>query len=226
MSRKTGVVEEPRVALAKAIDNLAQKEDAFIKASEKLETFSSQVMKDLDIRLDAKKEELGKIETQLELAKDQLQVRLKQKEENLMAKLEQQEEQTLISLENKIAKRKQSAINEFMAESGQAPYKKNKIEKMKQQVETLSTQLDVSVSKARDEEREKAEEHLKAKQLQVELETKATNAKFTAQYEQKDKEISMLDGTIINLREELKNQRELTKSVAQASRFVVSSETK
>lgn len=51
----------------------------------------------------------------------------------------------------------------------------------------------------------------------MELTHKANNAQLVAQVEQQKKEISVLNSTIENLKNEIKEQRELTKQVAMAS---------
>lgn len=81
----------------------------------------------------------------------------------------------------------------------------------------LKKTFDKQCETIRSEETKKYSAQLKNETITLELTHKANNAATQAQVEQQKKEIIVLQQTIDNLKSELREQRELTKEVAQAS---------
>lgn len=81
----------------------------------------------------------------------------------------------------------------------------------------LKKTFDKQCDMIRSEEIRKYSAQLKNEITTIELTHKANNASTQAQVEQQKKEIQVLQQTIDNLKSELREQRELTKEVAQAS---------
>lgn len=81
----------------------------------------------------------------------------------------------------------------------------------------LKKTFDKQCDMIRNEEIKKYSTQLKNETATIELTHKANNAATQAQVEQQKKEILVLQQTIDNLKSELREQRELTKEVAQAS---------
>jgi len=81
----------------------------------------------------------------------------------------------------------------------------------------LKKTFDKQCTQIREEEKVKYQNQLKNDTLTMDLTHKASNAQLVAQAEQQKKEIKVLSDTIENLKSELREQRELTKQVAQAS---------
>jgi len=81
----------------------------------------------------------------------------------------------------------------------------------------LKKTFDKQCNQIREEEKVKYQNQLKNDTLTMDLTHKATNAAITAQVDQQKREIQVLCNTIENLKSELREQRELTKQVAQAS---------
>jgi hypothetical protein len=81
----------------------------------------------------------------------------------------------------------------------------------------LKKSFDKQCDMIRSEEIKKYSAQLKNETTTIELTHKANNAATQAQVEQQKKEIQVLQQTIDNLKSELREQRELTKEVAQAS---------
>jgi len=81
----------------------------------------------------------------------------------------------------------------------------------------LKKTFDKQCETIRLEETKKYSTQLKNETTTIELTHKANNAATQAQVEQQKKEIQVLQQTIDNLKSELREQRELTKEVAQAS---------
>ena len=81
----------------------------------------------------------------------------------------------------------------------------------------LKKNFDKQCNQIKEEEKVKYQSKLDIDTKTMELTHKANNAQLLAQVDQQKKEILVLNSTIENLKSELKEQRELTKQVAQAS---------
>ena len=81
----------------------------------------------------------------------------------------------------------------------------------------LKKTFDKQCAQIKEEEKTKYQNQLKNDTVTMDLTHKASNAQLVAQAEQQKKEIKVLSDTIENLKSELREQRELTKQVAQAS---------
>ena len=81
----------------------------------------------------------------------------------------------------------------------------------------LKKNFDKLCSQIKEEEKVKYQDKLNNELKTMDLTQKAINAQIVAQTEQQKKEIHVLENTIESLKSELKEQRELTKQVAQAS---------
>jgi len=91
------------------------------------------------------------------------------------------------------------------------------VQKAQSDYADLKKSFDKQCDLVRTEESKKYSAQLKSETTTIELTHKANNAATQAQVEQQKKEIQVLQSTIENLKSELKEQRELTKEVAQAS---------
>lgn len=93
----------------------------------------------------------------------------------------------------------------------------NQVTKAVQDFNELKKSFDTQCEKVRTEENKKYTGMLKNEITTIELTHKANNASLQAQVEQQKKEVQMLQQTIESMKIEIKEQRELTKEVAQAS---------
>lgn len=91
------------------------------------------------------------------------------------------------------------------------------IQKTLQDYNELKKSFDKQCDQIRTDESKKYNAQLKNETTTLELTHKANNATIHAQVEQQKKEIQVLQQTIDSLKSEIRDQRELTKEVAQAS---------
>ena len=91
------------------------------------------------------------------------------------------------------------------------------VQKAQHDYNELKKNFDKQCNQIKEEEKVKCQNKLDIDTKTLELTHKANNAQLMAQVEQQKKEIQVLTNTIENLKSELKEQRELTKQVAQAS---------
>lgn len=93
----------------------------------------------------------------------------------------------------------------------------DQVQKAIQDYNELKKSFDKQCDQIRLEESKKYSTQLKNETTTIELTHKANNAVVQAQFEQQKKEIQVLQQTIDSLKAEIREQRELTKEVAQAS---------
>lgn len=93
----------------------------------------------------------------------------------------------------------------------------DQVTKAVQDFNELKKTFDKQCDTIRTEESKKYATMLKTELNTSDLTHKANNAQLQAQVEQQKKEIQVLEQTILSLKAEIKEQRELTKEVAQAS---------
>ncbi len=88
--------------------------------------------------------------------------------------------------------------------------------KANKELETLQKSFDARCNSIKQDEKAKYELELKHQMSTLELNHKANIAEMKARIEQQTKEISMLNKTIDTLKNEITEQRTLTKEIAQA----------
>jgi len=93
----------------------------------------------------------------------------------------------------------------------------DQVQKAVQEYTELKKSFEKQCDAVRAEEVKKYNAQIKSETTTIELTHKANTATLQAQVEQQKKEIQVLQQTIDNLKSELREQRELTKEVAQAS---------
>ena len=93
----------------------------------------------------------------------------------------------------------------------------DQVQKALQDYTELKKSFDKQCESVRTEESKKYQAQIKTENTTLELTHKANNATLQAQVEQQKKEIQVLQQTIDSMKGEIREQRELTKEVAQAS---------
>ncbi len=133
-------------------------------------------------------------------------------------------EDSQLDIKRKIAEDKSKQCELFAKELKMKFVKEDDYKSLSEQVQKaqadyleLKKSFDKQCDAIRTEELKKYNTQLKNETTTIELTHKANNAVIQAQVEQQKKEIQVLHQTIDNLKSELKEQRELTKEVAQAS---------
>lgn len=133
-------------------------------------------------------------------------------------------EDSQIDMKRKIAEDKSKQCELYAKELKMKFIKEEEYKELTEQIKKavsdyaeLKKSFDKQCDLIRTEESKKYNAQIKSETTTIELTHKANNASTQAQVEQQKKEIQVLHQTIENLKLELKEQRELTKEVAQAS---------
>jgi hypothetical protein len=129
-----------------------------------------------------------------------------------------------IQSSQKLAEHKIKACSELAKENGMFLVKDDEYQSLLESKHLLQSELDnlkknfeLKCKEIRDNEKANYVALLKNEMAIYELTTKAQNADIKAQAEQQKREIEVLNSTIQNLKNELVEQRSLTKEVAHAS---------
>ena len=190
MSRKKADSES--VQLAKAINSIVTKQESFVKAVNDLAKWKEETFFELGATLESKKDELKKCEEALN----------------------DKETRGKIDIANKLAQYKRESAIEFLKESDEVPVKKEHLDKLLEQIKDH----DKAIAAAIKEEISKSKAAVNVAVRNAELKHTAETATITATVDQQKREIKMLTETILNLKNEIAEQRKLTKDVATASR--------
>jgi hypothetical protein len=193
VSAKTSTtLKSERLVLSEHIAKCSNIMDKFLEATQQFQEYKTDVFADLDRQIEAKKQELIDV-TQT---------------------ITSEEEETRISTKQKLQEFKRNAAIEVLNETDEVPIASDELEKMREELDKLRENKEdliaMEVGKVRDEETKTRQTQINS----IKLQHAADIATLKATSEQKVKEVEVLRTTIEDLKHELAEQRELTKSVA------------
>jgi hypothetical protein len=184
-----------RLELAKAISAVTIKQDGFMKAVECLNNLNSEVITNLDLEIETRKKSLQDL-------KDEMTKYQKDKQ---------------IEIDQFIAEYKYEAATKILKENKEVAIKKEKLDSLNKEIEDLKEEDEEEIADKLKEQKSTLEKGHHFAKTTLTLEHKAEIAQLNAQTQQKDKEIEILNKTIMNLQTEVGAQRELSKQIAEAS---------
>ncbi len=184
-----------RLELAKAISNISTKGDAFVAAMETFKNFTKDSLVKLDLDIDSKRLELADLQKQID-----------HKIVN-----------GRIDIQVELREYKRDSAVKMLKEMGESVIGDKELAALRQELQELRGNYDAAITTVKKEEAEKREKAIGQATRNMELQHKATNATILALSEQQQREIGNLKGTINDLRGEISAQRDLTRSVAEAS---------
>ena len=187
--------DSDRLQLAQAINNLVVRGETFTSALTELSNFSKERLVELDLKIEAKKAEF----------------------QDLTNQLENQYKDTEIKLRQSLQDTKLVAAKEVLTSLDMTTITNMEYSNLTNELSTLKSQYKSDIEKTIKEEQEKAQSNLKQVLTNKELAHAAEIATLKATTDQQVKEIGVLKETIKNLKEEIAEQRTLTKEVAIAS---------
>ncbi len=189
---KVNSSDSDRLQLAQAINNLVCRGESFVAALEGLSNFSKERIIDLDLKIEAKKQEY----------------------QDLNLNLENQFKDNEIKLKQNLQENKLLAVKEVLDTLNMRYVTNVEFEGLTKELTELKSKYNSDIQKVIKDEQEKASVNLKQILTTKELSHSAEIASLKAQTEQQVKEIAVLKETIKNLKEEIMEQRILTKEVA------------
>jgi len=185
-----------RLELAMAISSITTKQDAFIKAVETLDKYKTEILQNLDLEIESKKIEL----------------------QDLEADFAKRKKSGQIETDQYLKEYQYKGVINLLENEDEEPIKKDRLKEMRDEIATLRTAQTGELDKVKHEERGKAKAAIDDALSRMELKHKAEIAQLSAEVTQQKKEIHTHELTIENMKNELAEQRKLTKDVAQAGR--------
>lgn len=194
--------DSDRLQLAQAINNFTIKGEQFITALDTLSHFGKERLTELDLNIESKKREFNDLSQQLEndFKKQQIETNQRLNEFRLKACEDIASDYQMLVVKKEAWNKQQETINNLTRE----------LEQMKSK---WNDEIETAVEKERTVQELRAQQQV----TRLELTHKANVAELTAEVTQQKKEIVVLTNTIDNLKDEIAQQRQLTKEVAIAS---------
>lgn len=184
-------VDSDKLLLAKALNEISTARDRFTAAVDKFGAFEQEQLRDLEMRLDSKRQELGALNFEFETARKRFEI------ENV----------------NFFEEQRRAGAIEILRKTGEVPVSEEEYRRVREELDDLKKQFDARVEAVRREEKA-AFEHQKTGALRSrDLEHRAESAKNESMLEQKNREVQVLQETIANLKSEVAAQRELTNQI-------------
>ena len=189
-------MSKARLTLAKNVSALTMKQDAFIKAVETMKIFKDETLLEFDLELENKRKEIEDLEKQ-------------RKNKEIDDK---------ISCDQSVMKYKYDAAIKILKEVGEIAIVSEEIDNLRQELKNSKEQQEDRIQKVIAEQKASQAKAVSVISTNSELKHKAEHAELTASVKQRDNQILLLTTTIDNLRNELSEQRKLTKDVAMAGK--------
>lgn len=226
--------DSERTQLALALNNFTIKMDQLLSEQQNFEMFKEYVL-GLDLQIETKKNEYEQTIKELDNNYNEKKKESESNHLDLVKKLNSEYvdkkkqldniyEDSVIDIKRKMNDNKTDCCEKYAKELKMKFIKEDDHKQLTDTVTkalndyaTLKQNFDKQCDTIRTEEQKKYDALLKSEMKTAELQNKATNASLQAQVEQQKKEISVLTSQIENLKDELREQRLLTKEVAQAS---------
>lgn len=184
------------LAFAKAINNLTETQEEFKKALEILDSLKADTLRDIQLELKAKRDELDRLDKEFQIKKKDLEIQVEQ-------------ELKEFGYEKAL---------ELIGENNEVAVEEDEYNSLVESVDTLKEELQAELTKKVQEAQAEGKKALNAAISTNNLVHKAEVATLTAQVEQLTKERKMYETTISNLQADITAQRELTRQVAEASK--------
>ena len=225
--------DNDRIQLAQAINNLTVKGDSFVEALGSFSKFKETIV-ELDIQIDSKKREYKELldrktkeyqekNLELQLEYDEKKKQLTTSNQEMTRTLQNEFKNNQIETEQKLKQFKLKACDDVVKEFNMRTIKLDEhrdllesVTRVTKELEDLKKKFESNCNANRAEEKAKFEAELKRQSFAQEQTYKTATAEMKAQFNQQSKEIEMLNKTIETLKQEITEQRNLTKEIAQA----------
>lgn len=235
-----------RVVIAKALNNYSNVSKEFTKALETWNQITTERVNEIIINIEVKKNEYDELinkkakeyndlmeqrEKEYTKKESELEDKYKNKKQDLeqdykmkSIEMEQQIKNTKIETEQKIKEFQIIACEEIATKNNYVLVSQNDYEKLQAELQSMKEKISEIESNFNDKLVEKIEleknvlqDKLKQDTIAIDLNHKAEIAELNAQTKQQIKEIEFLNKLIVNLTNEVSEQRNLTKEIAKAS---------
>ena len=220
---KSNAGDSDRLKLAAAINNLVFKGSSFVEALTTLTMFTNERMTELDMQLETKKNEYKDLLKSNDNEYKQKMYNLETEYSSKKRALENDFKNSKILIDQQLSEYKLKACKELAGQNNMLLVEKAESEKMYTERNNLLKELtelkNTFTSKLSQEvaiERNIYKSKLEQETNTINLSYKATTAELNARVTQQTKEIEILNKTIETLKNEIMEQRNLTREIANA----------
>lgn len=193
-SKKQKTESDSRLEFAKTLHNLIGTQEKFTKSVETLQGFTKDELVNLDLKMSTKRQELRELAESIDIDR----------------------KNKRIETDQMLAEYRREGAIKILAENNEVPILRMELERLKNQVETLSKDNKEEIERAVADATTKGKVALKSATHNLEMAHKANVAELNATVNQQVKEIETLHKTLENMKTEIAEQRKLTMQVAQA----------
>lgn len=193
--------EDAVYQLTRAVQTIAKQQDAFKKSVEQFH----EIEKDIEVRITSAKKKMD----------EQEQARKKEMDE-MEASVERERKRRRIDLEQDIREFGNEQVGKMLADQKKVPILAEELATLRTEVDSLRKTKEEAVNAAVQNALEKAKLEMSTKIESQMLRHQTEMATVTANRDQQKHQIKVLEDTIAALRNELDQQRKLTKEVAYA----------
>lgn len=193
--RATKTSGDSNLALTKALQNIVKQQTAFEAAVEKCKELISEDLNDIETRFEAKRKELSDLDT----------------------KFSYDEQNRKADLDLRVKEYGYTAAKQLLEERGEVAVSKDLYESLQRDLAELRQSKADEIKQAVADEHARSAQQTEMIKRTLELQKAAEVAKVEAQLETQVNQIELLKDTIKDLKNDLDEQRKLTKDVANAS---------
>ena len=226
--------DSDRTQLAQAINNLTVKGDQFVEALGSFSKFKQSIV-ELDIQIESKKQEYKELNDKkdrdfseksnlLQKEYDEKKKQLNQTHtesvralQNELKNIQIETEQNLRRFKLKACEDVAKELNMKLLNNDEYKLQVDTTAKVNKELDDLKKKFDATLNTVRQEEKTRFDTETKRQLEYKEQVYKTLTAEISAQLTQQKKEIEILNKTIETLKNEITEQRNLTKEIAQAS---------
>ena len=203
--------------LNKETENAIQIQESYVNTFNELKSFDKNAIDKMVDAIEIKKEEYDNTLQQLGREFDKKQYELHKAFERKEYDLNTEHEQKVAKLEQEYLKNKMNKVDDICNELNKKLVASDHYENMLNEISDLKATQDTLDQSLHKKYREKYEKELEYKLKTKELEHNVNSAELKSHVDQQKKEIQVLNNIITTLKNEITEQRALTKNVAQAS---------
>lgn len=182
--------------LTRAINKIVKTQDDFMSSVKLLSNYTNETLSDLNLQIEARKTQIA----------------------NLGEEYDNSIKEHDIQIKHYYAEHKYNGAVSFLRERKEEPISSSVLVELRNEIENLRKNREKEINDIIEKEKKSHEKSLRFSQQSLELKHKAEIAELNACVRQQKNDVATLNSTILNLKEEVSAQRELTKDVAMASK--------
>lgn len=213
------------VELMRHVDNLCKKLESttkvhteFMSSFDELKTFSEESIKSIDSKIKERTEAYQQLQDKLAKEHDMKNYNLEKEYKERSYELEKEFQLRRDKMEREFDNNEYDKAVKVVKGKGEVNIKKEDYDKLKSELDQLKKDMEKTISENKKEIEAQSKREVEGRLKVRDLEFKSATADMKATIDQQVKEIASLISTIETLKSEIAEQRQLTRSVAEAAK--------